>query len=212
MKNLAVLDYESNCLQDENFKDSDTRNWLRNYNFSSVSNSSNRVDRPIFLWDAHPHHHVAVFETVFKSSNFTGKLQMKSCSSILTKLWRLSSEAPLERLVSAIAEVNESLSMRNVCTQEHINDNCASSQNLQKQRLTWFSFRNFGKITVACCLFFCFLAVQISILLWSSLTCCLFFTTNETQNPWLSKRLSNASPSLLVKFVFGSNKLSRWSN
>ena len=49
LKNLAVLEFESNCLQVENFKDTDTRKWLKNYFPSSVSNSSNLVDRPSFL-------------------------------------------------------------------------------------------------------------------------------------------------------------------
>ena len=200
MKNLAVLDYETNCLQDENFKDSDTRNWLRNYNFSSVFKSSNRVDRPIFLWDAHPHHHVAVFETVLKNSNFPGKLQTKSCSSILTKLWRLSSEASLERLVSAIAEVNESLSMRNVCTQEHSNDSCASSQNLQKQRLTWFSFRNFGKITVACCLFLVFGSADFDLTLIQSYLLPLIHNERDTEPVVIKKAIH------CITFIFGENR------
>ena len=85
------------------------------------------------FWHAGPHHQVAIFKAVLKKSTFHGKVQMKSCSSILRKLWYLGLDECLKRLVSAIAEINESLSMRNECTQENSDDSFASSQILQKQ-------------------------------------------------------------------------------
>ena len=133
-----------------------------------------------------------------KNSNFPGNLQMKSSSSILTKLWRLSSEESLERLVSAIAEVNESLSMRNAWTQEHSVDSCAPSQFLQKLKVHLIYLQKFLKKRCHVLPVFGFCSASFDITLIQSFLVPIW-TANRIQIPWLSKRLSTASLSLLVE-------------
>ena len=123
---------------------------------------------------------------------------MKSCSSILTKLWRLSSEESVERLVSAIAEVNESLSMRNVCTQEHSDDSCASSQFLQKQKVHLIYLQKFLEKKCDVLPVFGFRSASFDITLIQSYLL-PSWTANNIQIPWLSKKLSTASFSILVE-------------
>ena len=60
-KNLAIFDFESICVQEESFKDTDTTKWIGKYIPISVSISSNLVKEPIFLCNSDPHHLVAAF-------------------------------------------------------------------------------------------------------------------------------------------------------
>ena len=55
-KNLAIIDFESICLQEESFKDTETRKWIGKHIPISVSISSNLVKEPFFLCNADPHH------------------------------------------------------------------------------------------------------------------------------------------------------------
>ena len=60
-KNSATLDFESNCVRKENFKDTNTTTWIKNNVAISVSISSNLVEEPIFLCNSDPHQLVASF-------------------------------------------------------------------------------------------------------------------------------------------------------
>ena len=60
-KNSATLDFESNCVRKETFKDTNTTTWIKNKVAISESISSNLVEEPIFLWNSDPHHLVASF-------------------------------------------------------------------------------------------------------------------------------------------------------
>ena len=60
-KNLALFDFESICVQEESFKDTDTTKWIGKHIPISVSISSNLVKEPIFLCNSDPHHIVTSF-------------------------------------------------------------------------------------------------------------------------------------------------------
>ena len=144
--NLAVLDFEFNCLQDENFKDTDTRKGLRNYFFSSVFISSNLVDRPFFLlirWSSSP-------GCYFQSSSQKVNFPWQSTNEILF--------FDLEKVVILrLGRVFETLSQRHSRNQwitEHEKRVHSRTQwwaaallpNASKnKRFTWFTFRNFWK-------------------------------------------------------------------
>ena len=60
-KNLAIFDFESICVQEESFKDTNTTKWIGKHIRISVSISSNLVKEPIFVCNSDPHHLVTSF-------------------------------------------------------------------------------------------------------------------------------------------------------
>ena len=60
-KNLAIFDFESICVQDESFKDTETTVWIGKHIPFLVSISSNLVKEPFFLSNSDPHHLVTSF-------------------------------------------------------------------------------------------------------------------------------------------------------
>ena len=55
-KDLAIFDFESLCVQEKSFKDTDTTKWIGKHIPISVSISSNLVKEPISLCNSDPHH------------------------------------------------------------------------------------------------------------------------------------------------------------
>ena len=55
-KSLAIFDFESICVQEETFRDTNTTKWIGKYVPVPVSSSSNPVEEPIFLCNSDPHH------------------------------------------------------------------------------------------------------------------------------------------------------------
>ena len=55
-RNVAEFDFESICLHEESFKNTDTTKWIGNHIPISVFISSNLVKEPIFLRNSDPHH------------------------------------------------------------------------------------------------------------------------------------------------------------
>ena len=60
-ENLAIFDFESICVQEESFRDTNTTTWRGKHVPISVSISSNLVEEPIFICNSDPHHLVASF-------------------------------------------------------------------------------------------------------------------------------------------------------
>ena len=58
LKNLAIFDFESNTVQKESFKDTDTTKRVGKHIPISVSNSSNLVTEPIFFCNSDTRHHI----------------------------------------------------------------------------------------------------------------------------------------------------------
>ena len=52
--NLAIFDFESICVEDESFKDTETTTWIGKHIPISVSIPSNLIQEPIFLCDPTP--------------------------------------------------------------------------------------------------------------------------------------------------------------
>ena len=61
VKNLAVFDFESICVKEETYKETETTKWIGNHAPISVSISSNLIPEPIFLCNSDPQHLVSSF-------------------------------------------------------------------------------------------------------------------------------------------------------
>ena len=60
-KNLAKFDFESNCVQEETFRDTTFTTYIGKHVPIYVSISSNLVEEPNFICNPDPHHIVASF-------------------------------------------------------------------------------------------------------------------------------------------------------
>ena len=76
-KNLAIIDFESICVQEESFKDIKTTTWIGKHVPISVSLASNLVEEPIFLYNSNPHHLVPSFIGTLESLPSQSKAHMK---------------------------------------------------------------------------------------------------------------------------------------
>ena len=65
-KNLAIFNFESICVQEESFKDTETTKWIGKHFPLSVSISSNLVKEPNFLCNPDPHHLVTSLSVLLK--------------------------------------------------------------------------------------------------------------------------------------------------
>ena len=62
-KKLAIVDFESICVKEDSYKQTETTTWIGNHVPVSVSISSNLLPEPIFLCNANPHHLILYFIT-----------------------------------------------------------------------------------------------------------------------------------------------------
>ena len=81
-KNLAIFDFESICVQKENFRGTNATTWIGKHFPVSVSFSSDLVEEPIFLCNSDPHHLVASFIRTFESLPSQSKTRMQKSSLI----------------------------------------------------------------------------------------------------------------------------------
>ena len=77
LKNLAIFDFESTCVQEESFKGTKTTTWIGKHVPISVSISSNLVEEPVFLYNSDPHHLVSSFNGTLEGLALQSKTQMR---------------------------------------------------------------------------------------------------------------------------------------
>ena len=75
--NLAISDFESICISEENFKNTETTAWIGKHYPISVSISSNLIATLIFLCSSNPRNLVASFIDVVDGLATQKKAQMK---------------------------------------------------------------------------------------------------------------------------------------
>ena len=75
--NLAIFDFESICVKEESYKQTETTTWIGKHVPISDSISSNMISEPIFLCSANPHHLISSFITDLKELATQSKAQMK---------------------------------------------------------------------------------------------------------------------------------------
>ena len=77
IKNLAILDFESICVKEDSYKQTETTTWIGKHVPIPVSILSNLIPEPIFLCNANPHHLISSFNTVLEGLATLSKAQMK---------------------------------------------------------------------------------------------------------------------------------------
>ena len=85
-KNLAIFDFESICVKEESYKQTETTTCIGKHVPISVSISSNLIPETIFLCNANPHHLISSFIAALEGLAMQSKAQMK-----LNFIWRLQS-------------------------------------------------------------------------------------------------------------------------
>ena len=76
-KNLAKFDFESTCVKEDSYKQTETTTWIGKHVPISVSFSSNLIPEPIFLRNANPHHLILSFITALEGLATQSKAQIK---------------------------------------------------------------------------------------------------------------------------------------
>ena len=76
-KNLAVFDFESICVKEDSYKQTETTTWIGKHVPISISISSNLIAEPIFLCHANPHHFIPSFITALEGLATQSKAQTK---------------------------------------------------------------------------------------------------------------------------------------
>ena len=74
---LAVFDFESICIPEEKFKNTETTTWIGKHVPLSVSISSSLIAMPIFLCNSNPHNLVESFIDAIEGLATQSKAQMK---------------------------------------------------------------------------------------------------------------------------------------
>ena len=74
---MAIFDFESICVKEEPYKQTETTTWIGKHVLLSVSISSNLIPEPIFLCNANPHHLISSFITALEGLATQSKTQMK---------------------------------------------------------------------------------------------------------------------------------------
>ena len=76
-KNLAVSDFESICVKEETYKETETTKWFGKHVPISVSISSKLIPEPIFLCNSDPRHLVSSFISALEGLATQSKAQME---------------------------------------------------------------------------------------------------------------------------------------
>ena len=127
--NVAVFDFESNCIAEEKFKNSETPTWIGKHVTLSVSISSNLIAKPIFLCNSIPRDLVESFIEAVEGLATQSKAQMK--------LKFLEIETAIK---SMLTRTLESLNERRCRNQRvfEFEDHCFEDDNEEKDASTQF--------------------------------------------------------------------------
>ena len=97
-KNLAIFDFESICVQEESFKDTDTTKGIEKHILLSVSISSNLLKEPILFCNSDPHHLVTSFIGALENLALQSKAIMKNLFSDIKTTIKIKLGSTLEKL------------------------------------------------------------------------------------------------------------------
>ena len=127
--NLAVFDFESICIPEENFKNTETTTWIGKHVPISVSISSNLIAKPIFLCNSNARDLVESFIDAVEGLATQSKAQMK--------LNYLEIETAIK---SKMTRILESLNERRYLNQRvfEFKDHCFEDDNEEENASTQF--------------------------------------------------------------------------
>ena len=74
---MAIFDFESICVKEDSYKQTETTTWIGKHVLIPISISSNLISEPIFLCNANPHHLISSFINALKGLATQSKAQMK---------------------------------------------------------------------------------------------------------------------------------------
>ena len=134
-KNLAIFDFESICVQEESFKDTDTTKWIGKHIPISISISSNPSKEPTFLCNSDPHHLVNSFIGALENLALQSKAIIKNLFFDIETTINFKLGSILEKLTHR----------HNRREQAHLddcdNEICTSTQFLQIQKKQLFDLQ-----------------------------------------------------------------------
>ena len=127
-KNLAIFDFESICVQEESFKDTDTTKWIGKHIPISVSIPSNLVKEQIFFCNSDPHHLVNSLIGALEKLDLQSKAIMKNLFFDIETTIKIKQGSILEKL-------NQRHKRREQADLDDCdNETCTSTQFLQIQK------------------------------------------------------------------------------
>ena len=132
-KNLAIPDFESDCVKENSYKQTETTTWIGKIVPISVSISSNLIPEPIFLCNANPHHLISSFITALKGLATQSKAQMKLSFIEVETANKIKLCAILEQLNQRRNQAERVLIFVDDCVVEE-EENDLSTQFLQMQK------------------------------------------------------------------------------
>ena len=127
--NLAVFDFESICIPEEKFKNTETTTWIGKHVPISVSISSNLIAKPIFLSNSNPRDLVESFIDALEGLATQSKAQMK--------LKFLEKETAIKSKLTRTLESFNERRCRNHCVFQ-LEDHCFENDNEEKDVSTQF--------------------------------------------------------------------------
>ena len=96
--NLATVDFESICVQEKTFRDTNTTTWIAKHVPISVSLCLNLVEEPIFLYKSNPHHLVVSFIGTLEVLASQSKAQTKILFFDIEKTIKIKQCSILDKL------------------------------------------------------------------------------------------------------------------
>ena len=138
-KNLAIFDFESICVQEKTFRDTNTTTWIGKNVPISVSISSNLVEEPIFICNSDPHHLVASFIGALENLAAQSNAKIKNLFLDIKTTIKIKLGSILEKLTQ---RHNRRERARFDLSQDDCdNEICASTQFLQIQKNQLIDFQ-----------------------------------------------------------------------
>ena len=135
-KNLAIFDFESICVKEDAYKQTETTTWIGKHVPISVSISSNLIPEPIFFCSANPHHLISSFISALEGLVTQSKAQMKINFIEVETAIKIKLCAILEQLNQRRNRVERvSNSVDDCLVEEGEKDLCTQFLQMQKNQL-----------------------------------------------------------------------------
>ena len=132
--NLAVFDFESVCIPEEKFKNTETTTWIGKHVPISISISSNLIDKPIFLCNSNPRNLVESFLDTVEGLATQSKAQMKLKFLVIETAIKSKLTRTLESLNEHRCRNQRVFEFEYHCFEDDNEEKDASTQFLQMQK------------------------------------------------------------------------------
>ena len=196
-KKLAIFDFESFCVQQETFRDTNTTIWLGKHVPIPVSISPNLVEEPILLCNSDPHQLIASFIEALENLASHSKAKVKKLFLDIQTTIKIKMGRILKKLTQ---RQNRRESARFDMSQDDCdNEICASTQILQVEKINQMIYKKFWNVIAL--FYLCLLSIrQNTISTQSKPIRYPFLLMNETLSPLSSKKRTSSSRSNLRIF------------